>query len=165
MKQIIVHQEKCTACRECELACSFSHEGEFNPARSRIRVNDFYEEQFYLPMTCVHCADAPCATVCPTVAIQKEPDGLILVHEDRCIGCKMCLLACPFGVMGFQPHTGIAQNCDLCRNIPEGPQCVAFCVPNALEYADVETAATAQQKIYAATIQKSLMEKSAPPAH
>lgn len=51
MKQIIVHQEKCTACRECELACSFSHTGEFNPALSRIRVNDFYGEQFYLPMT------------------------------------------------------------------------------------------------------------------
>ena len=45
MKQIIVHQEKCTACRECEPACSFSHTGEFNPA------NDFYGEQFYLPMT------------------------------------------------------------------------------------------------------------------
>jgi carbon-monoxide dehydrogenase iron sulfur subunit len=165
VKQIIVHQEKCTACRECELACSFSHEGVFNPALSRIRVNDFYEEQFYLPMTCVHCADAPCATVCPTVAIQKEPDGQILVHDARCIGCKMCLLACPFGVMGFQPHTGVAQNCDLCRNVADGPQCVAYCVPQALEYADVETAATANQKIYAATIQKSLLGKSPQATH
>ncbi len=161
MKQIIVHQEKCTACRECELACSFSHTGEFNPALSRIRVNDFYEEQFYLPMTCVHCADAPCAAVCPTVAIQKEPDGLVLVHEPRCIGCKMCLLACPFGVMGFHPQVGVAQNCDMCRGVDGGPQCVAFCVPQALEYAEIETAATAKQKIYAATIQKSLLGPAA----
>ena len=162
MKQIIVHQEKCTACRECELACSFSHEGIFNPARSRIRVNDFYEEQFYLPMLCVHCADAPCATVCPTVAIERQSDGQVVVHEAKCIGCKMCLLACPFGVMGFQPHTGVAQNCDLCRDNPAGPQCVAFCAPQALEYADVETAAAAKQKIYAATIQKSLLTPSLP---
>lgn len=165
MKQIIVHQEKCTACRDCELACSFSHEGVFNPALSRIHVNDFYQEEFYLPMTCVHCADAPCATVCPTVAISKEPDGQILVHGERCIGCKMCLLACPFGVMGFHSQSGVAHNCDLCRHIPDGPQCVAFCVPKALEYAEVETAATAQQKIYAATIQKSLLAQAGQSAH
>jgi carbon-monoxide dehydrogenase iron sulfur subunit len=165
VKQIVVHEEKCTACRECELACSFSHTSEFNPALSRIRVNDLYEEQFYLPMTCVHCADAPCATVCPTVAIGKEPDGQILIHEERCIGCKMCLLACPFGVMSFQPQAGVAQNCDLCRDIPEGPQCVAFCVPQALEYTDVETAAAAQQKMYAATIQKSLPTEAGQNAH
>jgi carbon-monoxide dehydrogenase iron sulfur subunit len=165
VKQIIVHQEKCTACRECELACSFSHEGAFNPALSRIRVVDFYEEQFYLPMTCVHCADAPCAAVCPTVAILREPDGQIRVYEDRCIGCKMCLLACPFGVMGFQPQTGVAQNCDLCRPRSDGPQCVAFCVPQALEYAEVDTAATANQKMYAATIQHSLLKQAGKPAH
>jgi len=69
----------------------------------------------------------------------------------------MCLLACPFGVMGFQPEVGVAQNCDLCRNIPEGPQCVRFCVPEALEYTEVETAAAAKQKIYAATVQQSLL--------
>src|SRR3989440_628730 len=77
MKQIIVHQERCTACRECEMACSFEHEGIFVSALSRIRVHDFYDEQFYLPMTCVHCADAPCATVCPTVAIVREDSGQV----------------------------------------------------------------------------------------
>jgi Fe-S-cluster-containing hydrogenase component 2 len=153
MKQIIVHQDKCTACRECELACSFSHEGVFAPSLSRIRVNDFYEEQFYLPMTCVHCADMPCGVVCPTVAITRAADGQINVNADRCIGCKMCLLACPFGVMGFGPERGVAQNCDLCGGDPE---CVKFCVPGALEYADVSTAATSKQKIYAATIKTSL---------
>ena len=63
MKQIVVYQERCTACRECEMACSFHHEDAFVPALSRIRVQDFYDEQFYLPTVCVHCADAPCATV------------------------------------------------------------------------------------------------------
>jgi Fe-S-cluster-containing hydrogenase component 2 len=154
MRQIVVHQERCTACRECEMACSFEHEGAFVPALSRIRVNDFYEEQFYLPMTCVHCADAPCAMVCPTVAIVREADGQVRVLGDRCIGCKMCLLACPFGVMGFNPGLNVAQNCDLCGD--HEPQCVAFCVPQALEYAEVETQAVAQQKFAAAIARRAM---------
>jgi anaerobic carbon-monoxide dehydrogenase iron sulfur subunit len=154
MKQIVVHQERCTACRECEMACSFEHEGAFVPALSRIRVNDFYEEQFYLPMTCVHCADAPCATVCPTVAIVRQESGQVQVLAERCIGCKMCLLACPFGVMGFSPARNVAHNCDLCGD--HEPQCVAFCVPQALEYADVDTHALAQQKFAAAIARKAV---------
>ena len=154
MKQIVVHQERCTACRECEMACSFEHEGVFVPALSRIRVHDFYEEQFYLPMTCVHCADAPCATVCPTVAIVRQDSGQVQVLADRCIGCKMCLLACPFGVMGFGPTKNVAHNCDLCGD--HEPQCVAFCVPQALEYAEVETQALAQQKFAAAIARKAV---------
>ena len=147
MKQIVVHQERCTACRECEIACSFEHGGAFVPALSRIRVNDFYEEQFYLPMTCVHCADAPCATVCPTVAIVRQPSGQVQVLAERCIGCKMCLLACPFGVMGFGPEKNVAHNCDFCDG---DPQCVKFCVPNALTFEEIETNANARQKFAAA---------------
>jgi Fe-S-cluster-containing hydrogenase component 2 len=147
MKQIVVYQERCTSCRECEMACSFEHGGVFNPSISRIRVQDLYEDQYYLPMMCVHCADAPCATVCPTVAITRESSGQVQVDDDRCIGCKMCLLACPFGVMGFSPQTGVAHNCDLCGG---DPKCVEFCVPQALAYEEVETSQLAKQKFAAA---------------
>lgn len=120
MKQTVVYQEKCTACRECEMACSFSHEGTFNPSLSRIRVNDFYEEQFYLPMVCVYCADAPCAAVCPTVAIQRQPDGQVQVLAERCIGCKMCLLACPFPT-SMPPETWLRSRIFLLMNAPFTP--------------------------------------------
>lgn len=158
MKQIVVYQEKCTACRECEMACSFSHEGMFNPSLSRIRVNDFYEEQFYLPMVCVHCADAPCAAVCPTVAIQRQTDGQVQVLAERCIGCKMCLLACPFGVMGFSPDKGVAHNCDLCVDEAgnKSPQCVSFCTPGALAYEEVPTEALSKQKFAAAIARQAV---------
>jgi len=151
MKQIVVRQEKCTACRACEVACSFRHEQRFVPALSRIRVNDLYEEQFYFPMTCVHCAEAPCELVCPTVAIERLEDGQVVVLDDRCIGCKMCLLACPFGVMGFHTERGVAQNCDLCGG---DPQCVAFCAPDALVFEEVDAAATAKQKSYATIVRQ-----------
>ena len=154
MKQIVVYQERCTACRECELACSFEHEDAFVPALSRIRVQDFYDEQFYLPMVCVHCADAPCATVCPTVAITREPTGQVKVHDERCIGCKMCLLACPFGVMGFSLRTGVAHNCDFCDG---DPQCVQFCVPKALAYEEVELNAAAKAKFSAAIVRQTVV--------
>jgi Fe-S-cluster-containing hydrogenase component 2 len=82
------------------------------------------------------------------VAIQRQADGQIKVIEDRCIGCKMCLLACPFGVMSFSPEKGVAQNCDMCDG---DPQCVQFCTPGALEFADVVAAsAPAKQKAAAA---------------
>jgi Fe-S-cluster-containing hydrogenase component 2 len=140
------------------MACSFWHERAFNPSLSRIRVNDLYDQQFYLPLTCVHCADMPCGVVCPTAAIRREADGQVRVYEERCIGCKMCLLACPFGVMGFAPQRGVAQNCDLCGG---DPQCVKFCVPQALEFAEVETAAVAKQKMYAAAVRPSLATPAA----
>ena len=70
-QQLVIHPEKCTACRMCELACSFEHEGEFNPQRSRIRVEVFQEDAFYLPMACYHCDDYPCGQVCPTPPIRQ----------------------------------------------------------------------------------------------
>ena len=102
MKQLVIHPERCTACRMCELACSMEHEGVFDPSRSRIQVEIFLEDAFYLPMACYHCDDYPCGQVCPTEAIVKDlSTKWITVIDEKCIGCKMCMQACPFGVMGF----------------------------------------------------------------
>jgi Fe-S-cluster-containing hydrogenase component 2 len=135
IQQLVIHPDKCTACRLCELACSFEHEGVFNPQRSRIRVEIFQEDAFYLPMACYHCDDYPCGQVCPTEAITQDDNGWVCVNDDKCIGCKMCMLACPFGVMGFSAEIGVAQNCDLCHG---APKCVQFCTHGALEFRDVE---------------------------
>ena len=136
MKMIVTKPEKCIACHLCEGACSFSHEQTFQPSLTRIWVHDFVEEAYYFPVTCFHCADAPCKQVCPTFAIVREPSGQVKVIDDKCIGCKMCLLACPFGVMGFHEQKGVAQNCDLCGG---DPQCVKVCTVDALEFIDTDT--------------------------
>jgi Fe-S-cluster-containing hydrogenase component 2 len=136
MKMIVSHPEKCVACHLCEGACSFRHENVFAPAKTRIWVTDFVEDQVYGAFTCFHCADAPCLANCPTYAIARDPQtGQVYVNDDKCIGCKMCLVACPFGVMGFHLEKHVAQNCDLCGG---DPQCVKACVYDALEYAEVE---------------------------
>lgn len=136
MKMILSHPQKCVACHLCEGACSFKHEGAFQPAKTRIWVHDFVEEAVYVPVTCFHCADAPCMTNCPTYAISRDPaTGQVTVSEEKCIGCKMCMVACPFSVMGFHLEKSVAQNCDLCGG---DPQCVKICTYGALEYAEVE---------------------------
>jgi carbon-monoxide dehydrogenase iron sulfur subunit len=136
MKMIVSHPEKCVACHLCEGACSFRHEGLFMPARTRIWVFDLVDEQVYGAYACFHCSDAPCLAHCPTHAISRRADtGQVYVQEERCIGCKMCMVACPFGVMGFHGDKKVAQNCDLCEG---EPQCVKVCVYGALEFAEVE---------------------------
>lgn len=154
MQQLVIHPEKCTACRMCELACSFEHEGEFNPQRSRIRVEVFQEDAFYLPMACYHCDDYPCGQVCPTEAIGKLENGWVEVTAAKCIGCKMCMLACPFGVMGYSTKLGVAQNCDLCHG---EPQCVKFCAPGALEFRDIETTREHRRGAFAERVKAAML--------
>src|SRR3972149_2661543 len=158
-KQLVIHPERCTACRMCELACSFEHEGVFNPNRSRIKVEIFAEEAFSPPMACYHCDDYPCGQVCPTEAIIKDPNNRwITVVDNKCIGCKMCMQACPFGVMGFSAEVGVAQNCDLCGG---NPQCVKFCSPNALEFLDVEETRHHKRSMFAAKVREAMKGEAA----
>ncbi len=70
---VLAHPQKCVACHLCEGACSFFHEGAFQPAKTRIFVHDFVDEAVYLPVTCFHCKDAPCLSNCPTYAITRKP--------------------------------------------------------------------------------------------
>lgn len=69
---ILAHPQKCVACHLCEGACSFQHEGAFQPARSRIFVHDFVDEAVYLPLACFHCSDAPCMSNCAVVIGRAE---------------------------------------------------------------------------------------------
>jgi Fe-S-cluster-containing hydrogenase component 2 len=150
-KALIVNLDKCTGCRYCELACSFAHHGEYNPAKSNIQVSIFTEDAFYVPMVCTQCDRPFCGEVCPTGAISAdEVNGayVVLVDPEKCVGCKMCTMACPFGAITYQ-SSGIVQKCDLCGG---KPQCVEFCVPNALEFKDPELTNVRKSRAYAKKI-------------
>lgn len=126
-KVMIVNPILCTGCLECELVCSITKTGIANPAHSRIKITKSIEGDICLPMMCRHCDPAPCGQICPTGAINRDSKaGAVVINLDRCIGCKMCMIACPFGAITVDLLSGKVVKCDLCLG---DPQCVKFCKP------------------------------------
>jgi len=133
VKTLIVEPDRCTGCRTCELVCSLKKEQEFNPARSRIQHITFPKEGLSFPLVCLQCAEPACLKICPSGAIVREGDpSAIIIKQDKCIGCRMCSLACPAGQIILGPK-GKAEKCDLCAG---DPICVRFCPSGALTYAE-----------------------------
>ncbi len=134
-KIYVVDPERCTGCRLCEIICSVKHMGVSNPAKSAIHIIKWDQEGFYLPMHCQHCEDAPCMAICPKKAISRDESlDRVVIDYDLCIGCKLCVSACPFGAMGYDPDQKKVFKCDLCDG---DPQCVRFCDMKAVDYVEV----------------------------
>ena len=101
----------------------------------------------HLPKSCLHCEDPPCVPVCPTGASHKrEEDGIVLVDYDKCVGCKYCSWACPYGAREFDEHEKVMKKCTLCvdriydESLPEAerkPSCVMACPASARIFGDV----------------------------
>ena len=133
-KQLFVTPNRCTACRNCEVACSFVHT--VNPvalARPRVRVYALSETKNTVNL-CLQCEEAACQKVCPVEAlIRNEKTGAIEVNLQRCIRCMMCTIACPFGNIYLDEEASEIIKCDLCHG---DPACAKFCPTLALEYAE-----------------------------
>ncbi|GIL01414.1 MAG: ferredoxin [Alphaproteobacteria bacterium] len=101
----------------------------------------------HFPKSCLHCQDAPCVTVCPTGASYKRAeDGIVLVEEDRCIGCGLCAWACPYGAREMDPVARVMKKCTLCidriynEHLPQidrVPACVRTCPAHARHFGDL----------------------------
>ncbi len=131
-KMLIVNADLCIGCRMCEAVCSLVHHGGVGISRARLKVIRYDHAAFFNPVVCMQCEDPYCASVCPSHAIAKDPQtGIVKVSKGKCKGCKMCLTACPFGVMKFAGKT--AEKCDLCGG---RPHCVEFCQAKALTYGE-----------------------------
>lgn len=130
MKYLYVHPEKCSGCRECSLACSLKHFGECNPKKSAIIVVRDEFRRYEVPIVCFQCEDPVCLKFCHQNAYTIS-DGVVVRDEDRCIGCRMCAVLCPYNAI--TTFEGEIIKCDLCGG---DPMCVRYCSTGAIEYID-----------------------------
>ncbi len=140
---IIVDIEKCMGCRTCELECALSHSygrsiyqaiWEFPRPAKRIFVESTGENAF--PLQCRHCEDPPCAGVCPTGALSRDEEKqMVSLNQEKCIGCKYCIIACPFGVIFLHGDDKKIFKCDLCMETGDDlPACVGGCPTGAISF-------------------------------
>jgi Fe-S-cluster-containing hydrogenase component 2 len=137
MKLYTVTVPACIACGKCELACGFAHAREGKSGQTRIHIVKRGVEAG-TPIVCFQCHDAACVKSCTKDALVRNPKtGAIEVDMAKCITCKACVAACPFGNMGFDEAFKEIHKCDLCKG---APQCVPFCPTKALEYKEYKAA-------------------------
>lgn len=158
----IIDLTKCTGCHTCEVACKM--ENNTFPQLSPLPVKSAWgsaqvnwrrvleiesgrfpnvKRSFYT-MSCHHCAHPACMASCPADAISKRgQDGIVLIDQSKCIGCKYCATACPYGAPQFNETTGLMEKCTFCvHRIDAGlePACVTSCLGGALQWTfDVDT--------------------------
>jgi Fe-S-cluster-containing hydrogenase component 2 len=134
MKKIVVDLGKCTGCRSCQIICALSREGELNYELARIQISKDDRLGLSIAVPCSQCEKAPCVEVCPTDAIVRDPKtGAKELDLDKCIVCRICVTACPFGSISVVEKRGQEKviKCDLCQG---NPQCVTVCEPKAIRY-------------------------------
>jgi tetrathionate reductase subunit B len=165
---MLIDIEKCIGCGNCVRACAVENkvpEGYFRTWIERYHISDWQQEtfpqvdspnggkdgfsdnlppggkNFFVPKLCNQCADSPCTQVCPVGATYCSPDGVVLVDEKYCLGCRYCVQACPYGCRFIDPVKNVATKCTLCyHRITKGltTACCEACPTAARVLADLK---------------------------
>lgn len=134
MKRLFVDLDRCIGCGSCATACARMLGGV-----SAIRYAEL-GSGVEIPSVCRHCSDAPCLNACPTGSIGRDADGIVERNALLCVGCRSCVLACPFGALADNLKAHVAVKCNLCKSRTEkglAPACVATCSSGARRLEDV----------------------------
>jgi anaerobic dimethyl sulfoxide reductase subunit B (iron-sulfur subunit) len=145
----------CTACKACQVACQDKNDlpanitwrrvyqyggGSWTPQPNGVMApNGIFA--YGLSTACMHCQDAKCVEVCPAGAMTKRDDGVVLIDQDNCIGCRYCEWACPYGAPQFREDLGVMSKCTACQDLlaqGQKPACVDACVMRALDFGDLD---------------------------
>jgi anaerobic dimethyl sulfoxide reductase subunit B (iron-sulfur subunit) len=147
----------CTGCKACQIACKDKNNlpvgvlwrrvyqyggGTWVPdARHKdlMIANNVFS--YSISAACMHCANPVCVKVCPTTAMHKDENGIVSVDADKCVGCRYCEWACPYGAPQFNEAEGVMTKCNFCQDLlAEGgnPACVDACPMRALDFGDID---------------------------
>jgi len=143
----------CSGCKACQVACKDKHNLEVGRLWRRVyevsgggwqrRGQAWTTSAFAynLSLSCNHCKKPICVEVCPAAAISKRADGIVLIDERKCIGCRYCSWACPYGAMQYDLKRGRMTKCTFCADELDlgcPPACVAACPLRALEFGNLD---------------------------
>ena len=138
---VIADPSKCIGCRTCEIACVLAHQEQQNldmitEENFAARLTVVTTAKVTAPVQCRQCEDAPCVKACTKGALLQGKRS-VQIQEEACIGCKACMLACPFGAIEIRVNNENNQlnviKCDLCTGNETGPACVSVCPTKALK--------------------------------
>ncbi|MGC2857131.1 4Fe-4S dicluster domain-containing protein [Novispirillum sp. DQ9] len=173
---LVIDLDTCVGCQGCVTNCKEWNTGghsapltDLNPYGDKVdgvwfnRVHTFEcgegekSRTVHFPKSCLHCENAACVTVCPTGASYKRSsDGVVLVDHDKCIGCKLCSWACPYGAREFDEDEGVMKKCTLCIDriyndnldeVDRKPACVLTCPAGARHFGDLGDPDSAVSKL------------------
>ena len=147
----------CVGCKACQIACAdrnglpseilwrrvFHYGG--GTWQARVDISDLWAPNnvfvYAVSTSCQHCENPVCRDVCPVNAITKRDDGIVLINDDLCIGCRYCSWACPYGAPQFNEAAGVMTKCDFCANLQDAglnPACVDACIMRCLDYGELD---------------------------
>jgi tetrathionate reductase subunit B len=143
---MLVDQRRCIGCHSCTIACKSENNVPLGFWRSWVKglqKGSFpHVGNFFLRRLCNHCDVPPCVQVCPVQAtVRREEDGIVIMYYGKCIGCGMCIAACPYDARFFNPIRHTADKCDFCvTRVDDGlqPACVEACLTGALVFGDLD---------------------------
>lgn len=160
-----INLHRCVGCRTCTIACKMENAVADGIQRMRVLNDDettvydtpigaYPSLQFnWTPVPCMHCDAPPCVAACPQGASAKRDDGIVTIDKEKCIGCKLCMEACPYGARSYDEETKTVDKCSLCSHRIDGgaetTMCQLCCPNRAIAIGDLDDPDSVVAKIVA----------------